>query len=92
MRGRGIEDNKHFLLHCHQFDLMRRDLFRQLNIPGLDINKLDSDALCTLPVFGTKDLNLVENRIIIEAPISFINATKRFDSFHFHSLFIFYPR
>ena len=79
MCGRGIEDNEHFLLHCHQFDLMRRDLFRQLNIPGLDINKLDSDALCTLLLFGTKDLNLVENRIIIEATISFINATKRFD-------------
>ena len=79
MCGRGIEDNKHFLLHCDQFDLMRRDLFRQLNIPGLDINKLDSDALCTLLLFGTKDLNLVENRIIIEATISFINATKRFD-------------
>ena len=79
MCGRGIEDNKHFLLHCDQFDLMRRDLFHQLNIPGLDINKLDADALCTLLLFGTKDLNLVENRIIIEATISFINATKRFD-------------
>ena len=45
----GIEDDKHFLLHCHQFDLMRRDLFRQLTIPGLDINKLDSDALCSRP-------------------------------------------
>ena len=71
---------------------MRRDLFRQLTIPGLDINKLDSDAipgldinkldsdaLCSLLLFGSKDLNLVENRIIIEATISFINATKRFD-------------
>ena len=75
MCGRGIEVNKHFLLHCHQFDLMRRDLFRQLSIPGLDINKLDSDALCTLLLFGTNDLNLAENRIIIEATISFISAT-----------------
>ena len=63
----------------NQFDLMRRDLFRQLTIPGLDINKLDSDALCSLLLFGSKDLNVVENRIIIEATISFINATKRFD-------------
>ena len=37
MRGRSIEDNEDFLLHCHHFDLMRRDLFRQLTIPGLDI-------------------------------------------------------
>ena len=79
MCGIGIEDNKHFLLHCYQFDLMRRDLFRQLTIPGLDINKLDSDALCSLLLFGSKDFNIVENRIIIEATISFISATKRFD-------------
>ena len=55
MCGRGIEDNKHFLLHCHQFDRMRRDLFRQLNIPGLDINKLDSYALCTLLLPGESE-------------------------------------
>ena len=79
MCGKGIEDNKHFLLHCHQFDLMRRDLFRQLIIIGLDISKLNSDTLCSLLLFGSKNLNLVENRIIIEATISFINATKRFD-------------
>ena len=79
MCERGIEDNKHFLLHRHPFDSMRRDLFRQLTIPCLEINKLDSDALCSLLLFGSKDLNVVENRIIIEATISFINATKRFD-------------
>ena len=62
--GRGIEDNGHFLLHCHQFDLMCRDFFRQPSIPGLDITELD--------LFGSKDLNLIENRIIIEATISFI--------------------
>ena len=61
MCGRGIEDNKHFLQHCHQFDMMRRDLFRQLTIPGLVINGLDSDTLCRLPLFGSKDLNLIEN-------------------------------
>ena len=39
----------------------------------------DSDALCSLLLFESKDLNILENRIIIEATISFINATKRFD-------------
>ena len=76
MRESDIEDNKHFLLHCHQFDLMRRDLFRQLTINGLDIRELDSNALCNLLLFGSNDLNIVENRTILEATISFIKATK----------------
>ena len=69
MCGRGIEDDKHFLLHYHRFDLMRSYLFRQITIPGSDItNWIQMHcAVC-----------LVENRIIIEATISFINAAKRF--------------
>ena len=55
------------LLHCHQFELMRSDLFPQLTILGLDINELDSDPLCNLPMFGSRALNVSENRIIIEA-------------------------
>ena len=78
MSWRGIEDNKHFLLHCHQFYLMRIDLFRQLTVTGIDIYELDSNALCNLLLFGSQDLNVVENRIIIEATISFIEATERF--------------
>ena len=45
MCGRGIEGNKHVLLHCNQFNLMHRDLFRNLTVPSFDINVLDSDAL-----------------------------------------------
>ena len=52
---------------------------RQLTIPGLDINELYSNALCNLLLFGSKDLNLAKNRIIIEATISLIEATKRSD-------------
>ena len=36
-----IEDNQHFLLHCHLFSPMRIDLLGQLtDIPGLDIMNL----------------------------------------------------
>ena len=75
MCGRGIGDNKHFLLDCHQFDLMRRDFFHLLTISGLDIKELDSNVL----QFGSNDLKLVQNRTITEAIISFIKATKRLD-------------
>ena len=48
--GKDNENNKHFLLHCPLYDILRRDLFDQLSdVPGLDIasiNNMDDDTLC----------------------------------------------
>ena len=48
--GNDNENNKHFLLHCPLYDILRRDLFDQLSdVPGLDIasvNNMDDDTLC----------------------------------------------
>ena len=78
--GYAIEDNQHFLLHCHLFSPMRMDLLGQLtDIPGLDIRNLDSNALCDLLLFGSSQLNIVANRIILEATIAFIDKMNRFD-------------
>ena len=81
MCGEGIEDNKHFLLHCHLFDSMCKDLFRHLaiNVIGIDIRDLDSNALCNLFLFGSNNLTIVENRTINEATILFIKGTKRLE-------------
>ena len=69
-----IEDNQHFLLHCHLFSPMRIDLFGQLtDIPGLNITNLDSNALCDLLLFGSSQLNIMANRIILEDTIAFID-------------------
>ena len=58
---------------------MRIDLFGQLfDIPGLDIMNLDSNALCKLFLFGSSQLNVVANRIILEATIAFIEKPNRF--------------
>ena len=57
----------------------RKDLFDQLaEIPGLNISGLDSDVLCSTLLFGSSDLNVIENRIVLDATISFINRTGRF--------------
>ena len=75
----GEEDNEHFLLHCPQFGLERMDLFRQLaEVPDLDITDMDSKNLCDLLLYGSDNLNISTNRMIIEATISFIEKTRRF--------------
>ena len=77
--GMGNENSEHFLIHCSQFDLMRTDLFSQLaDVPGLDISSMDSKDLCELLLYGNSYLNEVENRIVIEATISFTERSKRF--------------
>ena len=78
MCGVGNEDNEHYLLHCPLFENARRDLFGQLgDIPLLDVSVLDNEALGNLLLFGDEKLNIVSNRMILEATISFIEKTKR---------------
>ena len=76
--GTGKEDNEHFLLHCPLLELQRRDLLGQLeDLPGIDIVSLDSETICELLLFGSPNLNVIVNRIILEATISFIKSTQR---------------
>ena len=78
--GMGNEDNAHFLLHCHRFHEMRSDLLGQLSeIPGLDLTIIDSKALCELLLNGSPQLTIIDNRIIPEATISFIERSMWFD-------------
>ena len=44
---------------------------------GIDIADLDSETLCNLLLYGSSNLNIIENRIIIEATIEFIEKTNR---------------
>ena len=77
----GIEDNEHFFLHFPQFHLMRRNLVGQLSdIPGLTID-IGDKPLCQLLLFGDPQLNVVSNRKILEAKISFMKNTKIFSNF-----------
>ena len=69
----GNESNEHFLLHCPLFDKSCRDLFcHPGDIPPLDLSVLDNEALCNLSLFRDEELNIVSNRMIQEATISFI--------------------
>ena len=77
--GEAIEDDKHFLLHCPLYEPMRRNLLGQLSdIPGINITSFNTESLCELLLYGSPNLCVVTNRIILEATIDYIKTTKRF--------------
>ena len=77
--GAAKEDNEHYLLHCPKFDLIRAYLFGQLSeIPALDIDGMNSKILCSLLLYGCSQLDTVTNRMILDATISYIKKTRRF--------------
>ena len=76
--GEAYEDNEHFLLHCPTYDALRQDLFGHLeNIPVLNVSDMDSKSLCNLLLFGSSDLDVNANKLIIEVTARFIENTKR---------------
>ena len=71
--GMANEDNEHYLLHCPRFNQSRRGLSDSVaEVLGSCIANLDSIALCNLLLYGSYNLTLAENRIIIEATIDYI--------------------
>ena len=43
---------------------------------GIDIANLDSETLCNLLLYGSSNMNMIDNRIIIEATIEYIEKQK----------------
>ena len=69
---------KHYLLHCLRFNQSRRGLFGTVaEVLGSDIANLDSVTLCHLLLYGSYNLTLVQNMMIIEATIDYIQKTNR---------------
>ena len=71
----GVEDNKHFLLHCPLLNLVA-------NLVGTDIICLSSKELPrelrTLLLSGNNDFSFLVSRGVMEETIKYIKNTKRF--------------
>ena len=75
----GIENNKHFLLHCPRHSSHRRDLLDRIsNVVDVDPENLSSTDLCNLLLDGNSCFSVDTNHHIIESTISFIKSTSRF--------------
>ena len=76
--GKANEDNEHYLLHYLRFNQTRKGLFDTVaEVLGSDIANLDSVTLFNMLLYGSYNLTLVQNRMIIEAPIDYNQKTNR---------------
>ena len=77
--GKGIEDNEHFLLHCHRYGSSRRAFLDCVSSSvNFDNKAFSSSDLCNFLLYGDPRLNLHINHFILESTLHFINQTKRF--------------
>ncbi len=67
-------------MHCPLFNELRQDLLGQLSeILNEDALNLDPKELCHLMLYGSPSLSVIDNRMIIEATIQYIENSKRFE-------------
>ena len=60
------------------FNQLREDLFGTVTeVSGIDIANLDSETFCKLLIYGSSNMNMIDNRITIEATIEYIEKTNR---------------
>ena len=57
------------------FEGQEEDIFTEVS--GIDIAKLHSETLCNLLLYGSPNMNMIDNRITIEATIEYIEKTNR---------------
>ena len=61
-----------------RFNQLREDLFvTATEVSGIDIANLDSETFCNLLLYGSSNVNMIDNRIIIEGTIEYIEKANR---------------
>ena len=76
----GIEDAKHFLLDCHEFQHIRKTLMSNVSQKlNCDFSFFDSKKIFQTLLYGNKKYNKVINTYILNQTINYIYKSKRFE-------------
>ena len=62
-----------------QFCTLRQTLLGQISDVGFDIANMTTKDLCYLLLYGKPNGSTLINRMILEATVSFIKSSKRFE-------------
>ena len=77
--GNDIESIVHFFLHCPNFTTQRQTLLNKLKSINASIMTENENSVVRTLLFGRPDFNYSTNKEIINATISFILTTERFN-------------
>ena len=77
--GNDIESTVHFFLHCPNFTTQRQTLLNKLKSINASIMAENENSVVRTLLFGRPDFNYSTNKEIINATISFILTTERFN-------------
>ena len=77
--GNDIESTVHFFLHCPNFTTQRQTLLNKLKSINASIMTENENSVLRTLLFGKPDFRYSTNKEIINAAISFILTTDRFN-------------
>ena len=74
----GIKDNEHYLLHCPRFAHQRRVMLDLVSrTTNINIMRQSSKELCSLLLYSDSNVNVMINRVILEATLKYIKNSRR---------------
>ena len=67
----GVEDTKHFLLHCHSYLLQRNSLLSRVQaiLLSYGLLNLSNEELVSIILYGDERLPIESNKAIIKATL-----------------------
>ena len=70
------ESTSHFFLHCNHYNTIRSILFKDLNSVGKNLFKLSGSELTLILLYGSTQYSLMNNRILLNSSIKYIENSK----------------
>ena len=72
------ESTSHFFLHYHHYNIIQSVLFEDLNSVGENLFKLCDNELTLIFLYVSTKYSLMNNRILLNSSIKYIENFKRF--------------
>ena len=83
------ESTSHFFLHYHRYNAIRSILFEDLNSADKNLFKLSDNELTLIILYGSTKYSLMNNRILLNSSVKYIENSKRSLGLYFSAVVFF---